>query len=69
MSAKLEAAQRELTSKYGSLLLCELPDHEFDFGGLVWSLTTLSGHHSGRATIGGLGLWNCPARNLLSRLN
>lgn len=60
--------QAEITAKYPALLACELPDHEFDSGGLVWRLTTSTGHHSGRATIGGLGLWNVPARNLLPHL-
>lgn len=62
---ELESLQEEISRKYGTKLVCELPDFEFDCGGLVWNLTTKTGHHSGRATIGGLGLWNICARNLL----
>jgi len=65
---KADSIQAEITASYPALLVCELPDHEFDFGGLVWKITTASGHHSGRATIGGLGLWNVPASGLLNAL-
>ena len=68
MKSETERLQAEINSKYQSKLVCELPDCEFDCGGLVWSITTKTGHHSGRATIGGLGLWNIPASSLLRNL-
>lgn len=66
--SEVETIQAEISRKYASKLTCELPDFEFDCGGLIWALTTKTGHHSGRATIGGLGLWNVPASNLLKEL-
>jgi hypothetical protein len=64
----LEKIQAEINAKYPSSLVCELPDFEFDAGGLVWNLSCKCGHHSGRATVGGLGLWSQPARRLLEAM-
>jgi len=64
----MQEVQDQLRAKYPAMLVCELPDHEMTMGGLVHRLTTGTGHHSGRATIGGLNLWNVPANNLLSYL-
>jgi hypothetical protein len=61
---KLQSLQNALTKKYPGQLVSELPDHEFNMGGLVWDLSRRSGHHSGRATVGGLGLWNRPVSKL-----
>jgi hypothetical protein len=60
----VDEIQQKIDRAYPARLVCELPDHEFDFGGLVWRITTAAGHHSGRATVGGLGLWNVPASSL-----
>lgn len=66
---KAQEIQEALNAKYPARLVCELPDSEFDFGGLVWSLTGVTGHHSGRATIGGLGLWTVCVSALLKHLH
>lgn len=63
---KVEELQAKLEAKYPDTVLCDLPDHEFDFGGLVYDITTGCGHHSGRKTIGGLNLWSLPTYKLLA---
>jgi hypothetical protein len=67
-AGKLDALQAQLEAKYPDTILCNLPDAEFEFGGLVHAITTGSGHHSGRATVGGLGLWSLPTHKLLKTL-
>jgi len=65
---EVQKIQNEINAKYPGKLVCDLPDHEFDCGGLAWNLSTKTGHHSGRATIGGLNLWPTAAQDLLRNL-
>ena len=65
---RVEAIQAEINAKYPAKLVCEIPEHEFHCGGLIWNITTRTGHHSGMATICGLGLLNIAASNLLNHL-
>ena len=65
---KVEEIQAAITAKYSGMVVCEIPDHEFRLGGLIWDLTRKTGHHSGMATVCGLGLLDIAASNLLSHL-